>query len=354
VGAVVAVAVVVATAVLTSSLDVLVREPARYGAPWDLAITNTEAEVSSEALAAFERVLSDHEAIRSAAGIVGGDVEVGDQAFWVQAFQPVRGRTEVRPVITAGRAPRASGEIALAPITMADLGVDIGDAIEITPTVTESAPSRMTVVGSAIVNDTYEVSPGRGGIVTLDWITATLPEAAPDPYVVTLVDGADPERFIAEITSRIPAAVAGPSPPGAVRNVEDIAGLPQILAAVISALAALSLVHGLVLAIRRGRTQLAIWKVLGLTPRQVRAAVAWYVSVLTLITLAIGIPVGVILGRLGWRSVAQQIGVVSPPATPTAAIVLAVLGSLAIGNLIGSYPGWRAARVSAAATLRAE
>jgi hypothetical protein len=210
------------------------------------------------------------------------------------------------------------------------------------------------VVGSALVNDTYEVSPGRGGIVTLGWVTTTLPEAATDPYVVDLVDGADPARFTAEVSGRIPAAVSRPSPPGAIRNVEDVAGLPQVVAAVISALAALSLAHGLVLAVRRGRTQLAIWKVLGLTPRQVRVAVAWYASALTTITLAIGIPVGVLLGRLGWRSVAHQLGVVSSSTTPTVAIALVVLGCFALGNLLASVPGWRAARVSAAAALRAE
>ena len=53
----------------------------------------------------------------------------------------------------------------------------------------------------------------------------------------------------------------------------------------------------LMASVRRRRRDLALLKTLGFTQRQLAAAVAWQASVSALIGVAIGAPVGIILGR---------------------------------------------------------
>ena len=81
----------------------------------------------------------------------------------------------VDPPITAGRAPVRPDEIALGAITMRQLGVGIGDTVHVASTVTSSDPSPMTVVGTTLINDTYEGSPGLGAVVTPEWLAQPPP-----------------------------------------------------------------------------------------------------------------------------------------------------------------------------------
>jgi predicted lysophospholipase L1 biosynthesis ABC-type transport system permease subunit len=133
-----------------------------------------------------------------------------------------------------------------------------------------------------------------------------------------------------------------------------ISRLPYLLAALITFLAVASLAHALTSSIRRSRHDLAVWKTLGFTRRQVRTAVAWHATELSVSATAIGIPLGILLGRVGWRAVAGQIGVASPPSTPLLPIIGAVVGALVAANVIAAYPGWRAAVFPTGRALQAE
>ncbi len=80
------------------------------------------------------------------------------------------------------------------------------------------------------------------------------------------------------------------------------------------ALAALgTLVHTLVMSIRRRRRDLAVLKTLGFVRRQVSATVAWQATTLAGIALVIGLPVGAVVGRWAWTIFANAIGVLPCP-----------------------------------------
>jgi ABC-type antimicrobial peptide transport system permease subunit len=115
-----------------------------------------------------------------------------------------------------------------------------------------------------------------------------------------------------------------------------------------------SLAHALTLSIGRSRSQLAVWKSIGFTTFQVRAAVAWFATTVAMGAAIVGVPFGVILGRRGWQVVADQIGVPSGPETSAVGIAAAALGAVVVANLIAAYPGWRAARLPTAEALRVE
>ena len=352
-GVALAVATTVAAAGLTASLDALTDTPERFGAPWDVSVSNVGGEELDQSDDLTELLRGDP-AVEAAAGIVGTDVEIGNETIWVQAFRPLGDLDAVGPVITEGREPVAGDEIALGSITMDKLDIQIGDTIDIRSTVTGTLPTTMTVVGTTVVNDTYETSPGRGGVVTTEWLDANAPEASADPYVVRLDPDADIDAFKVTVEERLSAVVSPPSPQGAIRNIERIAALPFLLAALVTVLAVASLAHALVVSIRRSHAQLAVWKSIGFTRHQVRAAIACHATALAIAAAAVGVPLGVFLGRIGWQAVADQIGVASESVTSVIGIAASVLGAILIANLIAAYPARRAARIPTAEALRVE
>ncbi len=243
-GVAVAAATLVAADGLRSGLDTLTDTPAHYGALWDLSVTQIGG-VDAELLIDVTEIVAAQRGVEAAAAIVGTDVVIGDEMIWVQAHRPLAAFDGIPPVITDGREPAAIDEIALGAITMRNLGVEAGDTIVVSDTVRGQAEMTMTVVGTAIINDTYEGSPGRGGIVTVDWIEANSPEASADPVVLRLDAGADVAAVRDEIERQSTLAASPPAPHTAIRNIERIAALPWLLAAVVAGLAVASLGHAL-------------------------------------------------------------------------------------------------------------
>ena len=100
-GVALAVGAAVAASGLTASLDTLTASPAQFGAPWDVSVTNLGPALGDSADEAA-RLLAGRPDIAAAAAIVGTDVEVGGEVFWVQAFRPIGELEVIGPVITSG------------------------------------------------------------------------------------------------------------------------------------------------------------------------------------------------------------------------------------------------------------
>jgi putative ABC transport system permease protein len=116
----------------------------------------------------------------------------------------------------------------------------------------------------------------------------------------------------------------------------------------------INLVTTLLLGIRERRRDFAIFKSIGLTPRQVLGAVSAGGSVLALIALAIGIPVGAVL----FRAVVIATNSTDGPdlaTTPTWWwLLLLIPGMLAFTTIASLIPARRAAEVKPAEALRYE
>jgi ABC-type lipoprotein release transport system permease subunit len=126
------------------------------------------------------------------------------------------------------------------------------------------------------------------------------------------------------------------------------------LAALLAGLALLAAGNALVTGVRRRRHDLALLKTLGFNRSQVRATVAWQATTLATIGLVVGIPGGVIVGRIAWGLVADGLGVATTVAIPTLALLVTVLGALVLVNLIAYFPARSAARTRPAVALRTE
>src|SRR5262249_52599050 len=83
--------------------------------------------------------------------------------------------------------------------------------------------------------------------------------------------------------------------------------------------------------VRRRRRELALLKTLGLTRRQVRAAVAWQASVILAVAGLVGVPLGVAAGHWAWATFATSLGVVPVTVVPVPVLLAGLLVLLVAG-----------------------
>jgi ABC-type antimicrobial peptide transport system permease subunit len=107
----------------------------------------------------------------------------------------------------------------------------------------------------------------------------------------------------------------------------------------------------LVTSIRRRRRDLAILKMLGFVPAQVRWAVAWQATTFVSAALLIGLPVGIAVGRVIWTAFATNLGTLPEPVTR---LLLTIPGAIVLANVIAAVPAVIAGRMRPAPALRAE
>ncbi len=110
--------------------------------------------------------------------------------------------------------------------------------------------------------------------------------------------------------------------------------------------------HALVSSVRRRRGELALLKTFGFSRRQVRTSVAWQATALAGVGLALGIPIGLALGNVVWRAVAEGVGIATATSVPVVALVLMVPAALLAVGLVAFVPARSAARTIPAAALR--
>ena len=133
-----------------------------------------------------------------------------------------------------------------------------------------------------------------------------------------------------------------------------MAALPLALSAFLAVLAVGAVGHALSIAVRRRRHELAVLRALGLTRRQSRLVIGTQATLLAVIGLAFGIPLGVALGRTLWGAAAGIFPLAYYP--PWALGALLLIGPLALvaANLLAAWPARRAARLRTAQILRTE
>ena len=167
--------------------------------------------------------------------------------------------------------------------------------------------------------------------------------------------GVDPDAAADRLRRDFFDSTAYPTfPPTIVRTVARVAYLPGVLAAVVVVLALGTLLHGLVVVLRRRRRDLAVMQAVGFSGRQVLGSVGVQATTIALVGLVAGIPLGLAIGRTGWRLTATALGVAAPPALPWLGLVAISLLTLLAVNLLALGPGWRAHRARLAPALRAE
>jgi hypothetical protein len=345
------------TAIITAaggaaSLRLVTGAPQRFGAPWDALVAGGGGFESPEAAA---RELAALPGVASAAGIAGDDATIeGEDQVWVQALFPVGDLPVTAPVVVSGRAPSRDREIALGRVTMEDTGAAVGDEVAVEVEGVEN-PLRFEVVGVAMVTDGFEPNVGDGALVTPEALRQIAPGVVDDREVgIELADGPGREAALDELRRTVRGAIVPFPVPATLANAERIADTPLLLAIGGALLAAATLVHALVTSVRRSRRELAVCQVLGFTRRQVHRAVATQATLLALAAVVVGVPLGVIAARWGWRALARSFGVVSEPLVPVWVVLACAVVVVAVANLAAAPPSRWATRRRPAEALRAE
>jgi hypothetical protein len=353
-GTALAVAGAVAAGSLVASVRRLGDEPRRYGASWDATVGNVADERQLEETRAQVLALPEME---RAGGIYSGFGELDGvpvPIVAVDSYTPAPRRLD--PVVVRGRVPTEDGEVALGPLTWERLGAHLGDVVHVTMNAGSDQPSALdlVVVGEALLSDGISVQPGKGLLLTASQFHSVDEATAPQVIAVTARAGPGHAADLEKIHREFPATFVMARPPADVRNLQRLDAVPVLLAAVVATFAFAALAHMLVLSVRRQRRQLAVLKALGFSRGQVSRAVAWHASSLVAVALAVGLPLGVMGGRVLWTSVVDRLGVVAPPIVPLGVSVVVAVLTLFAANVVAAWPAWRAARIPPAQALRTE
>jgi hypothetical protein len=370
-GAAIAVAALVAAVTFGASLQHLVSHPRQFGWDWDVALIDSAGYGNTKPRETNEILGNDPDIDVWGGAFFGGD-SIDGQNLPLLGMDP---SSPVTPPIREGRMIERDDEVVLGTATLASLHKRIGDTVT-------STFGDLRIVGTATLPTIGQVhgdhtSLGVGGIIE----TTRLPgydrniggsaasggqfvareDYGPNVLFVRLRPGADQAAVIERLTSVAEQLSDG----GGIRvvpeqrsaeivNSDDIASSPTLLGGAVAVAALAALAVALTSAVRQRRRDLALLKALGFTRRQLSATVAWQATATISVGLVVGVPLGVVLGRLLWGRFADQLDVLAEPAVPLTVISVLIVAALVAANLLSALPARYARAVPASLVLRSE
>jgi ABC-type antimicrobial peptide transport system permease subunit len=269
------------------------------------------------------------------------------------------------PPVLEGRLPANPNEIALGSSTLRGTGLGIGDTVPVAPPGGE--PKELEIVGEVVGSQLTNLpDSGVVAVITPDAAmqlagvetTSQLNDAGFDGNVVITYrpgtdEGAMESRLRDAYTLDFPA-YSHPKAPGRLLNIDAMRRLVVGLLGFCAFLAAVALAHALMVSTKRRRHEFSVLSALGLFRRQIRSVVWVQALTLTALGVLVGVPIGIVIGRVAWRAAISDVGMVVATTTPLLPLSTVVLGALAVGWLISLLPGARAGRTRPATELRAE
>jgi ABC-type lipoprotein release transport system permease subunit len=345
--------------VFSASLGSLLGTPRLYGVNWDAMVSQlqfaTSLQLAQRAVAADPQVAAwtgSYEPVPLAVNGVGvGGVTTGPGPDGALAAVPI-----------SGGPPSGTGQIVLGQRTLLAAHARVGDTVRVS---FEGLPGHvaMRVVGTAIfpaLGDTTQL--GTGAELTVGGLLGLVPRGVQVPpftaIMVRFRPGVSGQEGISALSARVDGlgafGVTGPSTPADLVNFGQLQSMPLLIGLSLGLLALLTIAHLLVTLVRRRRRDLAVLRALGFTGRQVRATVSWMAVTLCVVALAIGVPAGLLCGRLVWGFFTGQLGALPVVCVPVLSFALLVAAALALAVTIALVPGIIASRARPAEALRAE
>jgi hypothetical protein len=382
-GTVLAVGVGMATLTFGSSLSTLISHPSLYG--WNFSDALYSTDGYGPLPSRFVGPLLAHDPdVAATTGVYFATVQIDGQTVPGIAYTTPGAIT---PDPLTGQRLTGRGQIVLGPATLAALHKRLGDTV----TVSEGAivpPTRLRIVGTAALPTIGDVigvhaSLSTGAVISTRSVPAAGldaygPLSGPNAIFVRLRPGvsqASGLRSLDHVASELNRDARSPAVESLVGNVGDyvqlfsalpvqrpaeivnyktMGAMPAVLAGGLAAGAVAGLGLTLVASVRRRRRDFALLKTLGFTKRQLAAAVAWQSSVVAVVGLVVGVPVGIAAGRWLWLAFAHELSAVPDPVVPAGSVAAAAAAALVLANLVAALPGFAAARTPAAVVLRAE
>jgi len=331
-----------------TSLQQLINTPHLYGWNWD-------AKAGAPALPDIGDVLvpalSEFPAVSALAAGTISQVEIRGERVDVLAIDDVIG--QLAPTVLEGRLPRTQSEILVGRNTIALANAKIGDHIGVE---VANTTARVRVVGVGVFPTYGDAGQlGDGALMTYQGLQRVLPEAKQNVFLIRFRRNVDPvAEFNALRRELEPVPTRSSGRPRDLEELAEVESLPAILGGIVALLAAATLAHTLITSVRRRQREIAVLKTLGFRRRQIALAVVWQTTTLVAVALLIGLPLGLLLGRLAWNVFAENLGTVATSAVPVVTTLVAIPVTLAFANIVAAVPAWLAGRTRPAAALRAE
>jgi hypothetical protein len=365
VGAVVAVSVVVATLTFGSSLSTLVSRPSLYGWNWTVMMS-AAGGAGVMPRAQTKKQLNGDPNVAAWSGVDFAQLQIDGKTVAVLGERP---GASVTPPLLSGHDVNGPGQVVLGVETLSQLHKRVGDSVDVTDNTGKSTTLR--IVGTATfpaIGGNQHTELGTGALLDFRLIPKSarnifdLPGGGPNAELIRLktpsatgaLDRLQSISRVLQKAAQDEVSVVSLQRPAEVADASTLRATPTYLAFALAAAAVAALGLTLIASVRRRRRDLALLKALGFSQRQLAAAVAWQATVVAVIGLIIGVPIGAFIGRELWILFARSIYVVPEPTVPVLSVVLVGVGSLLFANLVALLPCRRAARTSAALVLRAE
>jgi hypothetical protein len=278
--------------------------------------------------------------------------DAGAVTLFTHGAAPSSDVRAVDVVVTEGRLPSSDAEIALAPLSADSEGVGVGDSITLTGT---DGSTTLAVTGLAFVPAGPHNSYAEGG-----WVTPSAFSGLFDSFrfhfgLVATATGADPHAVLTRLAADDIYLTDGPiSPPTERSELAQLRTVPMLLATFLALLGIGSVAHTLTSTARRRRHDVAMLRALGMRPRATSAIVLFQAAVIALVGLAIGVPLGLVVGRLVWRSVALDTPIEFIVPENWRMIVVVAVVVLAVAALLAAWPARRWASLQLSDELRTE
>jgi hypothetical protein len=351
-----------AAIVFSASLAHLDATPKLFGYTWDFKAPD---DTFSGRCNGNDFGVSNQPGISAVSAVCYEQVAVDGHPTMGWGFTPVRG--SIGPEVVEGRAPSGPREVALGASTLDALGKKIGDSVKASG---NAGSATYRIVGRIVLPEMQlaDAQPladgaaftGAGAHRLLDndatrYIVGTIAPGASRAAVVQRLNSMPQFRALAHERNFVSDQfVSGPVRPPEVDRLRNIGWVPPLVAALVALLALVAIAHTLMTTTRRRRHDLAVLRALGFERRQVRATLAWQATTIAAVGLLVGVPLGVVVGSVVWRRVAESIGITPTPDYPILALLLVVPAVLLLVNLVGLWPSSAAARTRPAVALAVE
>ncbi len=367
-GSILAVTALCATAVFGASLTHLTSTPALYGQAFDASfgIDDTASPAQAEQMvSSIER----QAALRDITAGIGVDTSINGKIVNALGGQALRGSILLTAV--NGRLPSAANEVALGASTMRQVGAHVGSLVHVSVTGGRGRvrTSSYRVVGTATFPPDFGVDGlGTGAFFTVEGLLGNQCPAGPSQVACqvravinsqgALLVRAAPDRegdaALATLARAWPVEVAYPVPPTNLVNFGEAVNFPLLFGLILIVFGVATLGHALVLSVARRRREVGLLKALGFVRRQVAFCVSWQTTTVALVGIIVGVPAGIVVGRIVWRAFATNLGVLPVPVVIAWVIVAVAAGTVAVAHVLAIGPALVAARQRPASLLRAE
>jgi hypothetical protein len=361
-GAIIGVLGLVGALTLEHSVTDALSHPERAGVTWDAQIDPDYSDYRPQGLAP-QLLTTVAAAVPPGTGITEGArflLQVDGIGVPALTTVPYGSTSAPELAVINGRRPARDGEAAIGPKTASELGVRIGDTVAIGD---DQAP--VVIVGEALFPNDVHAEFDQGIWLTPSRFMAVVPEVGPENLsdgptrmlFLQFPSGTDVPAAIGTLEQQLAGKVQNVLPadlPVELTNLRNVRSLPWVLAAFLGLLAIAAVSHVLVSSSHRRSRDLAILRAIGFTRRSSRLAVNAQATVIAIVGLAVGVPLGIVVGRLGWRFVAERVPLQDVGPVPVVALALVVPITLVLLNALALWPARSVARLRPAELLRDE